>query len=271
MSVTNIELSTGQYLLTPLESIFINKIMPKNFKFESEENLEIIIDPINNFNKFRHSLRNKQNHNNNNLQINNISKESKNIILPKKLYISQKQCKIFLEKLKNFSYIDIINNNQSEPSLKLIESKINNNKYRYFSDFANDIRRLWSFYFNKYSTDGKIYRQIYKIWEYSEKMIKFFRNKNGNFTMSYEEKKELINLIRALNKEQLRGIIKLLNPQNKNVAKSFEFDLDALTPKKLKELNEYVKNCIYGEDNVKNGNIKLCELKVETKNKINED
>ena len=79
--------------------------------------------------------------------------------------------------------------------------------------------------------------------------------------MTLEEKNQLGNQIRTLNKEQLRGIIKILSdPVNDGQQKSkyFEFDIDKLPPKKLRELERYVKSCINGTNknntNVNNTN-----------------
>ena len=46
-----IKLKNGQYILTPIESFLLNKIMPKGFKFETEENVKKSIDAINNQSK----------------------------------------------------------------------------------------------------------------------------------------------------------------------------------------------------------------------------
>ena len=55
------------------------------------------------------------------------------------------------------------------------------------------------------------------------------------------------NAIRNLNKEQLKGIIKLLTDkglQCKNGNNQyFEFDIDKLSNKKLRELEKYVQSC----------------------------
>ena len=66
-----------------------------------------------------------------------------------------------------------------------------------------------------------------------------------NKAMSIEEKNILGNQIRSLNKEQLRGIIKILSDGNNVMnSKYFEFDIDKLSNKKLRELDKYVKGCL---------------------------
>ena len=64
--------------------------------------------------------------------------------------------------------------------------------------------------------------------------------------MSTIEKTQLGNNIKKLSHEQLRGIIKIVSDsvsveQN---SKYFEFDIETLQPKKLRELDKYVKNCL---------------------------
>ena len=55
--------------------------------------------------------------------------------------------------------------------------------------------------------------------------------------MTVEEKNKLGNDIRNLTKEQLKGIIKILNESDSYPkTKYFEFDIDKLSNKKLREL-----------------------------------
>lgn len=64
--------------------------------------------------------------------------------------------------------------------------------------------------------------------------------------MTMTEKNQLGTNIRMLNPEQLKGIIKLLS-DSLNVdqhSKYFEFDIEALSNKKLRDLEKYVKNCL---------------------------
>ena len=64
--------------------------------------------------------------------------------------------------------------------------------------------------------------------------------------MSITEKNQLGTNIRMLNPEQLKGIIKLLS-DSLNVdqnSKYFEFDIESLSNKKLRDLEKYVKQCL---------------------------
>ena len=70
-------------------------------------------------------------------------------------------------------------------------------------------------------------------------------NNESNKPMSVEEKNQLGNDIRSLNKEQLKGIIRILRESDSYPkTKYFEFDIDQLPNKKLRELEKYVKECI---------------------------
>ena len=79
------------------------------------------------------------------------------------------------------------------------------------------------------------------------------QNSEYNKPMTVEEKNQLGNNIRSLNKDQLKGIIKILS-ENNSVPKSkyFEFDIDKLSTKKLRELEKYVKECLTYNNNSKN-------------------
>jgi hypothetical protein len=178
-------------------------------------------------------------------------------------------------------------NNPDIPTLSKIENKLNNKEYSSFFDFAMDVRRIWSYFFNLGEKgDNEIYEKTSKMSEKWEKIYSDLENSNDdsyniannikkrrdyneykeqyvnkesipppmkknnqqnndNKPMTLEEKNMLGNLIRNLNKEQLRGIIKIL-ADNNDVMKSkyFEFDIDKLSIKKLRELERYVKDCL---------------------------
>lgn len=71
--------------------------------------------------------------------------------------------------------------------------------------------------------------------------------------MSFTQKSELGNKIRNLNKDQLRGIVKLLSSSNsmEGNPKYFEFDIDKLSEQKLRQLDKYVESCIH-QNNTQN-------------------
>ena len=104
------------------------------------------------------------------------------------------------------------------------------------------------------------------------------KSNNYDKPMSNEEKNSLGNAIRNLNKEQLKGIIKLLsdskiNQHQTGQTKYFEFDIDKLPSKKLRELEKYVKECEKEtKNNINNNkeqNEQIRKLKHDLSNKNN--
>ena len=122
-----------------------------------------------------------------------------------------------------------------------------------------------------------------------EKGLNEYKAKGGNIMqkkiinmekpMSISEKNALGNAIRNLNKEQLKGIIKLLsdskiNQEQSGQVKYFEFDIDKLPPKKLRELEKYVNDCEMGmiknRENNQEQNAEIQRLKDDLRYKTNE-
>lgn len=64
--------------------------------------------------------------------------------------------------------------------------------------------------------------------------------------MSTNEKNILGNHIRMLTQQQMRDMIHIVRDQNSNDSNSkyFEFDIDTLSTKKLRDLEVYVKECM---------------------------
>ncbi len=87
----------------------------------------------------------------------------------------------------------------------------------------------------------------HNIYQNSSNYNLIHKNNNLEKNMTYDEKNALGNAIRNLNKEQLKGIIKILTDkglQCKNGNNQyFEFDIDKLSNKKLRELEKYVQSC----------------------------
>ena len=291
------DLKLGHYMLTPLQSILINKKMPFGFKLETEENILKSLETSKNSTK---KVKNTSNHKENGGKSNNrngkISKKPKNPnfgnidnipnnISPEIVGIFKK-CKKGLEKIKESKYCNKYyqSNNPEIPCLANIEKKVNNYEYQTLFDFEMDVRKIWFHYFeiNKYD---EITKKMSENWEKictdldtqnnemtmnnikkrTDKLQKELddfkdlskdnlpapvkkvnqQNNEHNKPMSVEEKNQLGNNIRTLNKDQLKGIIKILN-ENNSVPKSkyFEFDIDKLPTKKLRELEKYVKECL---------------------------
>lgn len=305
------QIKLGEFVLTPLESLIINKKMPYGFKFEIEENM--IKSSEQNKNSFK-KLKTKSSHgtHQNHIQtLKNPTNEDININL-KKEHISNSNKKLKKVGMKDNS--SNINNNNSEsykimmkcysgfnkiisnqrsnffylskfpdaPSLSNIEKKIKNFEYKTINDFCNDLRKLWNFQFKNYAKDPNIYQNICKMSLYSDQICKELSNEKitenktedisnikkrtekikkdldeikGNSRTDNNNIKDVINnldqinrlanLIKELDKQQLKGIIPILSDKNelKNT-KMFEFDLEQLPREKFKKLEEYVFNCI---------------------------
>ena len=296
------ELKLGQYILTPLQSILLNKKMPFGIKLETEENILKSMETAKNQSKknkisAKHKERfgrernnyggiiKKRNQNIDNKEsiVNNFNKEEEddNIIF--------KKCKKCLEKIKDFKYAKKYyqSDNPDIPCLAEIEKKLKNNEYKGIYDFQMDGRKIWNYYF-KMRQDTEITSKMSDEWEkicseldnqnqkseigvdsikkrtnqiqkeYNEYKInnalkgnlpapikKITPNNEHNKPMTVEEKNQLGNNIRSLNKDQLKGIIKILSENNPAPkSKYFEFDIDQLSTKKLRELEKYVKECL---------------------------
>ena len=307
---TNSQLKKGQFMLTPLEGLLLNKKMPRGFKFETEDNiLKTIEHPKNKHKRLRHggvfgdtqkrvkTIKNSVNDTNNN----NLNKEplSINDKKPKKdkqkdasininnnseQYKIMKKCYSAFNKIKsnpnsNFFYVAKF---PDSPSLSNIEKKIKNYEYKTVNDFCDDLRKLWNYQFKHYAKEPNIYQNICKMSLLSDQICKELSNDNSNENkneeisnikkrtekikksineikennqsddlnrnnknQNMEEINHLGQLIRTLNKQQLKGIIPILSDKNENAnTKTFEFDLEQLSFEKFKKLEEYVYYCI---------------------------
>lgn len=312
------ELKIGQYMLTPLEGILLNKKMPPGYKLETEENVLKSIDALKNqARRYKPTIkygdssrRNKQSKKlisendgevssskrpRKNAQDKNYGGIQNNQVNPESYKIMMK-CRKCLDKLKTNPHSSFFysSNQPGEPSLSNIEKRITNYEYKTLYEFFMDLRKLWSYYFQTYPKEPEIYQKACKMSELSEQICKEMENNNEEITddisrikkrvekckkdidefkdhgnvkenisapvkkapsqnndnkaMTLEEKNQLGNSIRSLNKDQLRGIIKILSdPQSESSSqksKYFEFDIDKLPPKKLRELEKYVKGCL---------------------------
>ena len=293
------ELKFGQYYLTPLQSIIINKKFPHGFKLETEENILKSIEMIkaqekrhkpnikNNNQNLPRRTAYKPNTNNSKTKYNNNTEKVPNNVTQEKFKI-YKQCLAGFEKLKECKFFQRFNfpYEPGAPCLSAVEKKILNYEYNSLYEFEMDVRNIWNFFFRlnyndemakKMSEDWEkictelenpnaeinnlnvkdIKKRIDKIGEDLEKyrdnraelppppVKKNNQNSDQNKPMTVEEKNRLGNDIRNLNKEQLKGIIKILSESDSYPkSKYFEFDIDKLSNKKLRELEKYVKDCM---------------------------
>ena len=304
-SFKNEDLKIGQYYLTPLQSILLNKKFPMGFKLETEENILKSIEitkqqekkqkqaqKLNQQIGRRSSNKFGQQTKRNNKNINNFENIPNNIS-PEKYQI-YKQCKSGFEKIKDSKYFNnyYTSDDPDIPCLSAIEKKINNFEYTSLYLFEMDVRNIWGYYF-KINPNDDVSKKMSEDWEkictelenpnselnvdnikkrtdnIKKEMEKIKDNKkntvpppvknseknsdNNNTPMTVEEKNQLGNYIRSLNKEQLKGIIRILNDSDSYPkTKYFEFDIDKLPTKKLRDLEKYVKECI----NINNKNSK---------------
>ena len=294
-NINNIK--NGQFMLTPLESILINKKMPFGYKLDTEDNIHKSLE----FAKMKtkslnientHRSRKKNLHEIINYNDEKYFKEKRHNKEDYKLTTGKmseiKKCEKCFDKLRTNEYFSYFYNIQSIgiPTLIEVENNIKNNKYKTCYDFFMDLRKIWNYYYQNYYSKPDIYQKTCIMSELSEELFKNIDNmpqekkqeishmkekldnfekglneykaKGGNITqkkiinmekpMSISEKNALGNAIRNLNKEQLKGIIKLLSDSKISQSQSgqtkyFEFDIDKLPQKKLRELEKYVKEC----------------------------
>ena len=221
------------YILTPLESILINKLMPKGFKLETEENISLSA-PLSS-----HTSKEQKNNDN---SLNN-------------------KCELFIKKiLSNDISEEFYKRNNSEPSILTIERNIKNNKYEDISDCNNDLKKIFKYYLNNYKNDKDIYNTFKSLQNDLKVNLEKVVNIENNNPMTLDEKKTLGENIKKLNYDQLNGIIQIIQKHskiNKN-EKYLEFDIDKLSSKKCRELESYVRACLrnnYIEPKIKNGGI----------------
>jgi hypothetical protein len=313
------DLKIGQYMLTPLQSIIINKKMPFGFKLETEENILKSLETTKSQakkskNSTRHKEKGGRDHRNGgimqnkkrNQNMNNIDNIPSHITL--EVYKIYKKCRKGLDKIKESKYANNYyqSNNPDVPCLANIEKKVNNYEYKSIYDFQMDVRRIWNYYFkleqnneitSKMSDDwekicadldnpntemsmASVRKRTEQIQKELEEMKdnnltkesvpapvkKVNQNYEQNKPMTVEEKNQLGNNIRSLNKEQLKGIIKILSENNPiPQSKYFEFDIDKLSTKKLRELEKYVKDCL-ASNNKNNKNIPSISTQIQSSN-----
>ena len=219
-------MSRTEYTLTPLEVIMINKHMPKGIKLE-------IIDKIS--------------------QTALQSTKQKTSI--------QRAIEDYIKKIRTSDKASILSHSSSQGELTLSKIEIfnSNNKYRSFIDFAKDIRDMFSGYFEAYQNKDKI-SSVYSLNDHSEHLLKQMdsnipERQSHSFQniqpMTEEQKHALGQNIKALKKDNIMKVIKMLSgyeSQEKN-SRFFSFDMNRLPPHKCYELYNFVKSCL--KDNYK--------------------
>ena len=176
-SFKNDDLKIGQYYLTPLQSILLNKKFPMGFKLETEENILKSIEitkqqekkqkqaqKLNQQIGRRSSNKFGQQTKRNNKNINNFENIPNNIS-PEKYQI-YKQCKSGFEKIKDSKYFNnyYTSDDPDIPCLSAIEKKINNFEYTSLYLFEMDVRNIWGYYF-KINPNDDVSKKMSEDWE----------------------------------------------------------------------------------------------------------
>ena len=217
-------LKNGQFMLTPLESMIINKIIPFGFKLETEENIiksvnftlmnkknernsvkkrlktkeknkkimtnNNITDNNINIKRRRHNnnsnIYNKKNINNNKIE-GNINTYNNNVTI----LSTEEKCQLCFNEIIKYPLSKLFLNTSSIlPSLTLIEKNIKNNKYITYQDFQKDLREVWAYYFHHYTTNPDIYKKTFQMSEYAEQVY----NKIDNMKFLYQLKNLIIKI-----------------------------------------------------------------------------
>ena len=219
------QLKFGQFMLTPLEGLILNKKMPHGYKFETEENmlkyLELsknsskkvhINDRHSDFQKHTKPIKNKLNEekngsnkekkhqSNNNKKLKKvlsnkdspINNNNNKINQNSEAYKIMMKCYLCFNKIKsnqisNFFYQAKFPN---APCLSMIEKKINNFEYKNVNDFCDDLRKLWNHQFKNYAKEPNIYQNICKMSLLSEQICKELNNEKIN----ENQKEEISNI-----------------------------------------------------------------------------
>ena len=102
-------------------------------------------------------------------------------------------------------------------------------------------------------------RDSSRVWRFDEKGSFYAYESNREKRISNKFKLELLNNIKALNTEKIRGMLKLLQDSDNRFdaqnANSVELDINKLSANKIKELDKYVRRCFLETKNKELRNI----------------
>lgn len=242
-------MSRKEYILSPIESILINKRMPRGFKLELVENL-----PQNNIKS-----------NNNPLSLQSQKKAFDKTLT---FQTNQSKCDYYIKEILShpISTCFYIRKSSSEPSLIQLEKNVKLGKYKSINELDSDIKKFFLFYFDNFSSNKEIYNKALTLSEHANTILKAIEPQNHSNSnnskhgsnkvpilnvkndkpMTTEEKKALGDNIKKLDKEQLKGIVELLKGciNHDNSSKFFMFDIEQLPVRKCRELEAYVRSCL---------------------------
>lgn len=240
-------MSKKEYTLSALESILINKKMPKGFKLELADNVSFTAAKSFN-NTSAQSIQKRQN------------EQNLTFSTP------QSKCEFYIKKIvsHHLSNTFYIRKSPSDPSLIQIEKNVTVGKYKSLAELDADIKNFFLFYFDNYANNKELYSKASALNDYAVTILKSIEPhlasqnvkshkmpivavKNDK-PMTTEEKKDLGDNIKKLDKIQLKGIVELLKESinHDNNSKYFMFDIEQLPVRKCRELEMYVRGCLKG-------------------------
>lgn len=260
-------MSKKEYTLSALESILINKKMPKGFKLELADNISFTAAKAFNNNTSSQSIPKRQ------------SEQTLTFSTP------QSKCEFYIKKLvsHHLSNTFYIRKSPSDPSLIQIEKNVTVGKYKSLSELDADVKKFFLFYFDNYANNKELYSKASALSDYALSILKSIEphlasqsvkshkmpivTVKNDKPMTTEEKKDLGDNIKKLDKIQLKGIVELLKESinHDNNSKYFMFDIDQLTVRKCRELEAYVRGCLKG-NYTETPKPKEAEKKTEAKN-----
>lgn len=212
------EKKISYFMLTPLESLLLNKMMPHGFKFETEENiLKSLEPPKTQVKRYKQINKHIDIPYKSKSQPANINYESRNrgIIQKRRAYqgfnnldnISinssnvASKCKLGLERIKNTTWINkfYYPSNPDAPCISKIEQKVNKNEYQSFYDFEMDLRKVWNYFFNLgQKSDNDLYEKTSKMSEKWEQICSELENTNDSMN-NYSNIKKRGDILYKLN------------------------------------------------------------------------
>jgi bromodomain-containing factor 1 len=172
-----------------------------------------------------------------------------------------------------------------------VEKRLRSGFYKASSDFEHDVRKIWenATTYNKPNTEiynmtiemGTFFEQLLKEEEtgYSGPPISKYSSTKStkkptdydavdapyrppkiiattkhvlDKPLSFQEKKNLSDMIRQLPSESLWEVWRIVSPENQNQNETLEFDIDTLSPKIARQLENYVKSKLSTLNNKKN-------------------
>mgnify|MGYP002625979785 CR=1 FL=1 len=228
------EKKISYFMLTPLESFLLNKMMPRGFKFETEENsLKSLETPKNQVKRYKQINKHIDNSYKSNSRSKNINYECRNRGVAQKRRAYQgfnnldisinasnvsSKCKLGLERIKNSTWINrfYYPSNPEAPCISKIEQKVNKNEYLSFYEFEMDLRKVWNYFFNLgQKSDNDLYEKTSKMSEKWEQICSDLENTNDNI-YNYSSVKKRADLFYRSNdnKKYMNSINNLINKEN---------------------------------------------------------